>query len=133
MLSSLARCRTGPVHKNISVCKMGLTGVHDSYGSWHLYIYRFLFGLSTFLSLHSSSTFWRIHIDRAFTGGPFHYSTKYYWYSMRRMKQYFPVGWTNPSGSKFRVKTRNRTKGVFLFLKKFCVLALGFSTILKLK
>ena len=39
--------------KNISVCKMGLTGLHDSYGSWHLYICRFLFGLSTFLSLHS--------------------------------------------------------------------------------
>ena len=33
------------------MCKMGLTGLHDSYGSWHLYICRFLFGLSTFLSL----------------------------------------------------------------------------------
>ena len=37
----------------VLVCKMGLTGLHDSYGSWHLYICRFLFGLSTFLSLHS--------------------------------------------------------------------------------
>ena len=36
-----------------SVCKMGLTGLHDSYCSWHLYICRFLCGLSTFLSLHS--------------------------------------------------------------------------------
>ena len=27
---------------------MGLTSLHDSYGSWHLYICRFLFGLSTF-------------------------------------------------------------------------------------
>ena len=35
------------------VCKMGLTGLHDSYCSWHLYICRFLCGLSTFLSLHS--------------------------------------------------------------------------------
>ena len=35
------------------MCKMGLTGLHDSYGSWHLFICRFLFGLSTFLSLHS--------------------------------------------------------------------------------
>ena len=33
--------------------KWGLRGLHDSYGSWHLYICRFLFGLSTFLSLHS--------------------------------------------------------------------------------
>ena len=32
---------------------MGLTGLHDSYGSWHLYICRFLFGFSIFLSLHS--------------------------------------------------------------------------------
>ena len=39
--------------KDVLVCKMGLTGLHDSYGSWHLYICRFLFGLSTFLSLHS--------------------------------------------------------------------------------
>ena len=37
----------------ISLCKMGLTGLHDSYGSWRLYICRFLFGLSTFISLHS--------------------------------------------------------------------------------
>ena len=29
-------------------CKMGLTGQHDSYGLWHLYICRLLFGLSTF-------------------------------------------------------------------------------------
>ena len=28
----------------VLVCKMGLTGLHDSYGSWHLYICRFLFG-----------------------------------------------------------------------------------------
>ena len=36
------------------VCKMpGWTGLHDSYGSWHLYICRFLFGLSILLSLHS--------------------------------------------------------------------------------
>ena len=27
------------------VCKMGLTGIHDSYGSWHLYICR-LFSVS---------------------------------------------------------------------------------------
>ena len=27
------------------VCKMGLTGLHDSYGSWHLYICR-LFSVS---------------------------------------------------------------------------------------
>ena len=32
---------------------MRLTSLHDSYGSWHLYICRFLFGLSTFLLLHS--------------------------------------------------------------------------------
>ena len=25
-------------------CKMGLTNLQDSYGSWHLYIYRSLFG-----------------------------------------------------------------------------------------
>ena len=31
-----------------SVCKMGLTGLHDSYCSWLLYICRFLFGLSSF-------------------------------------------------------------------------------------
>ena len=30
-------------------CKKKLTGLHDSYSSWHLYIRRFLFGLSTFL------------------------------------------------------------------------------------
>ena len=41
------------VFKSIHVCKMGLTGLHDSYCSWHLYICRFLLGLSTFLSLHS--------------------------------------------------------------------------------
>ena len=29
--------------------KKKLTGLHDSYSSWHLYIRRFLFGLSTFL------------------------------------------------------------------------------------
>ena len=29
-------------------CKVGLIDLHDSYGSWHLYICRFLFGLSTF-------------------------------------------------------------------------------------
>ena len=33
--------------------KMGLTGLHGSCGSWHLYICRFLFGFSIFLSLHS--------------------------------------------------------------------------------
>ena len=33
--------------------KRKLTGLHDSYSSWHLYICRFLFGLSTFLQLHS--------------------------------------------------------------------------------
>ena len=33
--------------------KMGLTGLHNSYSSWHLHICRFLFGLSTFLLLHS--------------------------------------------------------------------------------
>ena len=37
--------------ESVGMCKMGLTGLHDSYGSWHLYICRFLFGLSTFLSL----------------------------------------------------------------------------------
>ena len=31
------------------VCKMGLTGLHDTYGSWHFYIRRSLFGISTFL------------------------------------------------------------------------------------
>ena len=36
-----------------TLCKMGLTGLHDSYSSRHLYICRFLFGLSTFLLLHS--------------------------------------------------------------------------------
>ena len=30
-----------------TLCEMGLTGLHDSYSSWHLYICRFLFGLST--------------------------------------------------------------------------------------
>ena len=34
----------GPVVKNQS--KMGLTGLHDLYDSCHLYIRRFLFGLS---------------------------------------------------------------------------------------
>ena len=29
-------------------CKMGLTGLPDSYSSWHLYLSRLLFGLSTF-------------------------------------------------------------------------------------
>jgi len=29
-------------------CKMGLTSLHDFYGSWHLYICRSLFGHSTF-------------------------------------------------------------------------------------
>ena len=29
-------------------CKKKLTGLHDSYSSWHLYICRFLFGLSNF-------------------------------------------------------------------------------------
>ena len=29
-------------------CKRRLTGLHDSYSSWHLFICRFLFGLSTF-------------------------------------------------------------------------------------
>ena len=29
-------------------CKMGLTDLQDFHGSWHLYICRFLFGLSTF-------------------------------------------------------------------------------------
>ena len=28
-------------------CKMGLTNLHDSYGSWHLYICRSLFGHPT--------------------------------------------------------------------------------------
>ena len=28
---------------NMSMCKMGLTGLHDFYGSWHLYICLFLF------------------------------------------------------------------------------------------
>ena len=37
----------------IVLCKMRLTSLHDSYGSWHLYNCRFLFGLTTFLSLHS--------------------------------------------------------------------------------
>ena len=37
----------------ILVREMGLTGLNDSYVSLHLYICRFLFGLSTFLSLHS--------------------------------------------------------------------------------
>ena len=36
-------------HRGRSVqCKMGLTDLQDSYGSWHLYICHFLFGLSTF-------------------------------------------------------------------------------------
>ena len=30
-------------------CKIGLTGLLDSYGSWHLYICHSLFSLSTFL------------------------------------------------------------------------------------
>ena len=29
------------------LCEMGLTSVHDFYGSWYLYICRFLFGHST--------------------------------------------------------------------------------------
>ena len=33
--------------------KMRLTSLHDSYGSWHLYVCRSLFVLSTFLLLHS--------------------------------------------------------------------------------
>jgi len=33
-------------------CKMGLTDLHDSYGSWHLYICRSLFGhLTIFAAL----------------------------------------------------------------------------------
>ena len=39
--------------ESIHVCKMGLTGLHDSYCLWHLYICCVLFGLLTFLSLHS--------------------------------------------------------------------------------
>ena len=35
--------------RSIYRCKKKLTGLHDSYHSWHLYICRFLFGLSTFL------------------------------------------------------------------------------------
>ena len=31
------------------LCKKKLTGLHDSYSSWHLYICLFLFGLTTFL------------------------------------------------------------------------------------
>ena len=46
MLVCLARCRMEPVEK-IHISKMKLTGLHDLYDSWHLYIHRFLFGLST--------------------------------------------------------------------------------------
>ena len=49
----LKHCCTRRTKDTISMCKMGLTGLHNSYGSWHLYICRFLFGPSTFLSLHS--------------------------------------------------------------------------------
>ena len=31
-------------------CKMRLTGLHNSYGSWHLYIWRFLFGFSAYVA-----------------------------------------------------------------------------------
>ena len=31
----------------IRVIKMGLTDLHDSYGSWHLYICRSLYGSTT--------------------------------------------------------------------------------------
>ena len=41
------------VRKNLCVKCRGLTGLHDSPGSWHLYICRFLYGLSVLLSLHS--------------------------------------------------------------------------------
>ena len=42
-------CRAKRQHRGRSdQCKMGLTGLPDSYGSWHLYICRFRFGLSTF-------------------------------------------------------------------------------------
>ena len=40
------------LEKNVKsryLCKKKLTGLHDSYSSWHLYICRFLFGLSIFL------------------------------------------------------------------------------------
>ena len=40
-----------PVKATMILCKIGLTSRHDFYGAWHLYICRFLFGHSTFLSL----------------------------------------------------------------------------------
>ena len=46
MLACLASCRMGPVDK-IHICKMRLSSLYDSYDLWHLYIRRFLFGLST--------------------------------------------------------------------------------------
>ena len=57
--SRLRREERGLYIKIISVCKMGLTGLHDSYDSWHLYICRsFLFALSAFLSLTYKKTTW---------------------------------------------------------------------------
>ena len=41
-------CPTNQHRGRSDQCKMGLTDLQDSYGSWHLYICRFLFGLSTF-------------------------------------------------------------------------------------
>ena len=46
VLVCLARCRMGSVDK-IHICKMRLTCLHDLNDSWHLYIRRSLFGLST--------------------------------------------------------------------------------------
>ena len=41
-------CSAKQHHGRSGQCKMGLTGLQDSCGSWHLYICRFLFGLLTF-------------------------------------------------------------------------------------
>ena len=41
-------CRAKQHRGRSHQCKMGLTGLHYLYGSWHLYICRFRFGLSTF-------------------------------------------------------------------------------------
>ena len=46
--------RTGERFRGM-MCKMGLTGLHDFYSSWHLYIRHSLLGHSTLLDLFVAS------------------------------------------------------------------------------
>lgn len=50
-------------------------------------------------------------------------------YSLRRMEQYFLVGWTNPSHSKFRAKIEE-LKGELFTVFTIFLLALGMLDVL---